>query len=74
MSRLFILSHAEARRRAAQHCMEAPDGHLAKFSEPRKSRDQEAKYRAPSSGRRHQVERRKHEARAGVGFQDRHEG
>jgi hypothetical protein len=46
MSRLFILSHAEARRRAAQHCMEAPDGHLAKFSEPRKSRDQEAKYHA----------------------------
>ena len=43
-SRKFILVHKEARQNAARHCMEAPDGYEVKFSEPKKSRDQESKY------------------------------
>lgn len=46
--RVFILAHPEARRRAAAHCMEAPDGHRVTFEEPDdpKSREQEKKYHA----------------------------
>jgi hypothetical protein len=46
MKRVFILAHAQARRLAAQHCMEAPDGHVVTFSPPKKSREQEEKYHA----------------------------
>lgn len=44
--RLFILSHDQARHNAAQFAKTAPDGWVAKFSEPVKSRDQEEKYHA----------------------------
>lgn len=44
--RTFVLAHAEARRRAATYCMEAPDGHVVRFSEPEKKREQEEKYHA----------------------------
>lgn len=40
--RIFILSHQEARRRAAQHCMEAPDGSVAAFSDPTRTLEQNA--------------------------------
>jgi hypothetical protein len=43
---VFRLSHPEARRRAAQHCMEAAEGLMVTFAEPSKSRGQEAKYHA----------------------------
>jgi hypothetical protein len=42
----FVLAHPEARHRAAQHCMAAPDGQVVRFSDPKKSRDQEEKYHA----------------------------
>lgn len=40
--RLFVFNHAEARRRAAQHCMDAQDGTVAAFSDPRRTLDQNA--------------------------------
>ncbi len=42
----FILAHAEARRRAMQAVAEAPQGYWVTVTEPRKSRDQEARYHA----------------------------
>lgn len=43
---VFRFVHDSARRNAAQFCMTAPDGWLAKFDAPEKSRDQEAMYHA----------------------------
>lgn len=43
MSKLYFrLVHAEARRRAAQACMEANDGHIVTISEPSRTLDQNA--------------------------------
>lgn len=42
----YRLVHMEARRRAAEACMTAPDGFVVRVSEPNKSRDQEEKYHA----------------------------
>jgi hypothetical protein len=44
--RTFILAHAVARQRAADHCYAAPDGYMVVFSEPTKKRIQEEKYHA----------------------------
>jgi len=38
----FRLVHAEARRRAAQACMDAPDGHITTIAEPTRTLDQNA--------------------------------
>lgn len=38
-ARLFILSHAEARRRAAQYVAEAPDGWTVRVAAPRRNAD-----------------------------------
>lgn len=43
---VFRLVHQEARRRAAQACQDAPDGHMVVVSEPTKKRIQEEKYHA----------------------------
>ena len=43
---IFRLVHAEARRRAIEYIRNAPDGHVVRVSEPRKSREQEEKYHA----------------------------
>jgi hypothetical protein len=40
--RVIILTHAEARRRAAQHCMEAQDGSVVAFSDPTRTLEQNA--------------------------------
>lgn len=37
---IFRLVHAEARQRAAQAVMAAPDGHIVKISEPTRTTDQ----------------------------------
>ena len=42
MKRLFILANPTARENAARYCMEAPDGDIAKFSEPTRSLEQNA--------------------------------
>ena len=39
---LFVLAHAEARRRAAAACMESPAGYVVRISEPNRSLDQNA--------------------------------
>jgi hypothetical protein len=39
---VFRLSHPEARRRAAQHCMEAAEGLMVTFAEPTRSVEQNA--------------------------------
>ena len=44
--RLFVLSHSEARARAALCVMDAPEGHHVVISEPTKKRVQEEKYHA----------------------------
>lgn len=44
--RIFVLSHAEARQRAAQYIAEAPAGHVVKVSEPTRSLEQNAKLHA----------------------------
>lgn len=41
--RVFVFSHTEARRRAAQHCMEAPEGWYAAFGPPTRTSDQNAR-------------------------------
>lgn len=46
MKRVFILAHGEARRRAAAHCIDAPDGYAVTFSEPTRSLEQNAKFHA----------------------------
>ena len=43
---MFILAHAESRRRAAMAIANAPDGHVVRITEPLKSREQEEKYHA----------------------------
>lgn len=43
---VFQFHHDAARRNAAQFCMVAPEGWLARFDAPNKSRDQEEKYHA----------------------------
>lgn len=40
--RIFRLVHDRARRLAAEFCMQAPDGWLARFSEPTRSLEQNA--------------------------------
>jgi hypothetical protein len=42
MSEFFRLVHPEARRRAAEACLTAPDGHVVKISQPTRSLDQNA--------------------------------
>jgi hypothetical protein len=42
MKRTYGLVHMEARRRAAQDCMTAPEGYVATVSEPTRSLDQNA--------------------------------
>jgi hypothetical protein len=44
--RIFILAHAEARRRAAQAIAEAPDGFRVVIEPPKKKREQEERYHA----------------------------
>lgn len=43
---IYRFVHDSARRNAAQFCMTAPDGWLAKFEAPEKSRSQEELYHA----------------------------
>lgn len=43
---LYILAHAEARRRAMEAVRTAPDGFVVRVSPPGKSRDQEERYHA----------------------------
>jgi hypothetical protein len=38
----YVLAHDEARRRAAQACMTAPDGHVVKVAPPTRSLEQNA--------------------------------
>lgn len=40
---IYRLVHSEARRRAAQACMESPDGHVVTIAEPTRSTDQNAR-------------------------------
>ena len=44
--RMFILAHADARRRAADFADQAPDGTVVKYSEPNRTADQNAKFHA----------------------------
>ena len=46
MSRLIILAHPEARRRAHAAIDDAPDGYVVKISEPTRNLDQNAKFHA----------------------------
>lgn len=46
MTQKFRLVHAEARRRAANACMTAPDGYTVTVKEADKSREQEERYHA----------------------------
>lgn len=43
MKRTFILAHAQARRLAAQHCLEAADGLVVTFAEPTRNLEQNAR-------------------------------
>lgn len=63
--KVFNLAHQTARQNAAEFCMVAPDGWLARFEPPKKSRDQEEKYHAMFGeiaktrsfmGKRHDIE------------------
>lgn len=42
-SRIFRFAHDQARRLAAEFCMTAPEGWIAKFSEPTRNLEQNAK-------------------------------
>ena len=42
MKQVFILAHAEARRRAAQAVQNAPEGHVVTVSEPTRNLEQNA--------------------------------
>jgi hypothetical protein len=44
--KVFFLSHAEARQRAAQYCKEAPQGLMVTFTEPIRTSEQSAKFHA----------------------------
>lgn len=46
MNTHYILVHDTARRLAAAACMSMPKGWHARFSEPKKKREQEEKYHA----------------------------
>jgi NinB protein len=46
MKQVFILAHAEARKRAAQAITAAPDGYQVTVSEPKRNLDQSAKLHA----------------------------
>ncbi len=46
MKQLFVLSHPVARRNAMEAVQNAPEGHVVRISEPRKSREQEERYHA----------------------------
>lgn len=52
----YIFAHDEARNRAAQACIEAPEGWVCRIGPPHKSRDQEAKYHAQIGDIASQVE------------------
>lgn len=56
MRQVFHFRHDQARRNAAQFCMTAPEGWIAKFDAPKKSRDQEEKYHAMIADIARQVE------------------
>jgi hypothetical protein len=43
---MFTLSHAEARRRASDAVIHAPDGYQVRITEPRRNLDQNAKFHA----------------------------
>ena len=43
---IFRLVHAEARRRAAQACQDAPDGHVVTIRPPTRTSDMNAKFHA----------------------------
>lgn len=43
---IFGLNHQEARQRAAKACMTAPDGYMAKITEPTRNLEQSAKFHA----------------------------
>jgi NinB protein len=42
VKQIFRLVHAEARRRAAEACMSAPDGFVVRISEPTRNLEQNA--------------------------------
>ena len=44
--RIYRLVHDEARRRASQDCLHAEHGFIVTIEEPRKTREQEARYHA----------------------------
>ena len=46
MSSYFVLAHKEARWRAAQACMEAPDGYVVTIKPPGRTGEQNAKFHA----------------------------
>lgn len=54
--RIFRFVHDEARRNAAAYCLAAPDGYVARFAPPSKSREQEEKYHAQIGDIAKQVE------------------
>lgn len=54
--RIFRLAHAEARRRAAECVMQAPDGHIVTVQEATRTLDQNAKLHAALSDIARQVE------------------
>lgn len=54
--RIFRLVHQEARQRAAQACLEAPEGWEVKVLEPKRNNDQNAKLWALLSDVSEQVE------------------
>lgn len=56
MSRLFILSHAQARQRAAAACMESPEGYVVQIKEATRTSDQNARLWASLGDLAEQVE------------------
>lgn len=44
--RPFFLVHEQARQNAARFCMEAPEGWMVQFSEPKRNLEQNAKFHA----------------------------
>lgn len=44
--RIFVLSHRQARARAAHFAYEAPEGYVVTFSAPKRNLDQNAKFHA----------------------------
>lgn len=56
MKRVFILAHGEARKRAFNALMEAPDGFAVTISEPTRSLDQNARLWASLSDVSQQVD------------------